>query len=82
MKTGDYPESMKSLVGTRLPPFFKKESEMLKGSYDFIGLNYYTSNYAADAPSLQYVANKSYMTDGLVNQTSVYYYIYSIYTRF
>ncbi|KAG7951401.1 hypothetical protein I3843_12G006000 [Carya illinoinensis] len=70
MTTGDYPETMRTLVGTRLPNFTQNQSEMLKGSYDFIGLNYYTSNYAADAPSYQFIANKSYSTDGLVNQTT------------
>ncbi|KAL6341650.1 hypothetical protein AAG906_032771 [Vitis piasezkii] len=43
---GDYPHSMRSLVGKRLPKFSKEQSEMLKGSYDFLGLNYYTANYA------------------------------------
>ncbi|XP_047309432.1 beta-glucosidase 24-like [Impatiens glandulifera] len=43
---GTYPESMRVLVGKRLPKFRKKQSEMLKGSFDFLGLNYYTSRYA------------------------------------
>ncbi|KAF5459615.1 hypothetical protein F2P56_019551 [Juglans regia] len=70
MKTGDYPKSMRTLVGTRLPNFTQNQSDMLKGSYDFIGLNYYTSNYAANAPSYGSLVNKSYATDGLVNQTT------------
>lgn len=71
MINGDYPTSMRTLVGNRLPNFTKNESALIKGSYDFVGLNYYTANYAADAPSYKYV-NKSYLTDGLVNQTSTY----------
>ncbi|KAL5545021.1 hypothetical protein UlMin_008805 [Ulmus minor] len=43
---GDYPESMKNLVKERLPSFSKKEKELIKGSFDFIGINYYTSRYA------------------------------------
>ncbi|PIA43806.1 hypothetical protein AQUCO_01800092v1 [Aquilegia coerulea] len=43
---GKYPESMKSLVGNRLPNFTREQSDMLKGSCDFLGLNYYTANYA------------------------------------
>uniref|UniRef100_A0A0E0LWQ8 4-hydroxy-7-methoxy-3-oxo-3,4-dihydro-2H-1,4-benzoxazin-2-yl glucosidebeta-D-glucosidase n=1 Tax=Oryza punctata TaxID=4537 RepID=A0A0E0LWQ8_ORYPU len=59
---GEYPATMRRLVGSRLPAFTAEQSEMLRGSFDFIGLNYYTSNYAMAAPS----PNKlqlSYMTD-------------------
>ncbi|XP_039044641.1 beta-glucosidase 12-like [Hibiscus syriacus] len=41
---------MQALVGSRLPKFTKAESKMLKGSIDFLGANYYTSNYEANAP--------------------------------
>ncbi|KAH6812305.1 beta glucosidase 17 [Perilla frutescens var. hirtella] len=44
---GEYPKSMQSLVGSRLPKFTDEQTAMLKGSYDFMGLNYYTGNYAA-----------------------------------
>ncbi|EEF48842.1 beta-glucosidase, putative [Ricinus communis] len=46
---GDYPHTLRSLVGNRLPKFSEEQSEMLKGSIDFLGLNYYTANYAAYA---------------------------------
>ncbi|MCO5585834.1 hypothetical protein L7F22_039767 [Adiantum nelumboides] len=44
---GDYPISMKELVGDRLPTFQQRNSTKapLKGSFDFIGLNHYTTNY-------------------------------------
>ncbi|KAK3038105.1 hypothetical protein RJ639_031659 [Escallonia herrerae] len=45
--TGDYPQSMKEYVGSRLPTFTKLQSEMLRGSFDFLGLNYYTANYVS-----------------------------------
>ncbi|CAN1344090.1 Beta-glucosidase 24 [Linum perenne] len=48
---GDYPQSMKTLVGDRLPTFTADESKQLKGSIDFLGLNYYTAFYAADLPA-------------------------------
>ncbi|ONK58141.1 uncharacterized protein A4U43_C09F8630 [Asparagus officinalis] len=48
---GDYPFIMRLIVGDRLPSFTKKESEMIKGSYDFMGLNYYTSAYARALPT-------------------------------
>ncbi|KAK2984183.1 hypothetical protein RJ640_002913 [Escallonia rubra] len=48
--SGDYPKSMKALVGCRLPKFTPQESRMIKKTYDFIALNYYTANYAMNAP--------------------------------
>ncbi|KAM0939864.1 putative glycosidase [Dioscorea sansibarensis] len=47
---GDYPFIMKALVRDRLPPFTKEESKMVKGSYDFIGINYYTARFASNVP--------------------------------
>lgn len=62
---GDYPSSMRSLVGSRLPKFSTYQAKLLKGSFDFIGLNYYTSSYATNAPELSKV-EPSYNTDALV----------------
>ncbi|GMN57298.1 hypothetical protein TIFTF001_026408 [Ficus carica] len=66
---GDYPYNMKSLVGKRLPKFTKEESKLVKGSFDFLGLNYYTSNYAAHAPRNNPV-NASYTTDAQTTLTT------------
>ncbi|MED6126118.1 Beta-glucosidase 12 [Stylosanthes scabra] len=44
---GKYPRSMQQYVGKRLPKFTEEQSKQLIGSFDFIGVNYYTSNYAA-----------------------------------
>ncbi|XP_050896284.1 cyanogenic beta-glucosidase isoform X1 [Lathyrus oleraceus] len=66
---GNYPKSMQTLVGNRLPKFSKEESDNLKGSFDFLGLNYYSSSYAADAPHLR-EARPYIQTDSLVNTTS------------
>lgn len=60
---GDYPQSMKSLVGDRLPKFSKSESKMLKGSYDFLGINYYTALYAENSHNSTNTVNKSYASD-------------------
>uniref|UniRef100_J3LYU7 4-hydroxy-7-methoxy-3-oxo-3,4-dihydro-2H-1,4-benzoxazin-2-yl glucosidebeta-D-glucosidase n=1 Tax=Oryza brachyantha TaxID=4533 RepID=J3LYU7_ORYBR len=59
---GDYPLNMRNLVGNRLPEFTKEQSEMVKGAFDFIGLNYYSSSYAEDVPP-SYGLNSSYNTD-------------------
>lgn len=42
---GEYPKIMQELVIGGLPKFTPEEKEMVQGSYDFIGLNYYTSRY-------------------------------------
>lgn len=61
---GEYPKSMRTLVGKRLPKFTEEESDLLKGSFDFLGLNYYASSYAKDASDIK-SANLSYSTDSL-----------------
>jgi len=43
---GDYPHSMRSSVRDRLPHFTEKEQQKLVGSYDMIGINYYSSRFA------------------------------------
>jgi len=48
---GDYPQSMRALVGDRLPKFTPEQQEMLRGSHDFFGLNHYTSVFAANVDS-------------------------------
>ena len=70
LTNGDYPHSMRSLVGKRLPKFTREQSKLLIGSFDFIRLNYCTTNYAANAPHLN-ARNASYLTDSLVNLTSI-----------
>ncbi|CAG9333783.1 unnamed protein product [Blepharisma stoltei] len=43
---GRYPTEMSELItGNRLPTFTPEQSALLKGSYDFLGLNYYASGY-------------------------------------
>ncbi|KAM7505748.1 hypothetical protein LguiB_004652 [Lonicera macranthoides] len=67
---GDYPQSMRYLVGSRLPDFTANDIALLKGSYDFLGLNYYTTSYAINAPN-SCGTRPSYLTDSQVNQTCI-----------
>eukprot|EP00249_Psilotum_nudum_P002600 c15718_g1_i3 orf=465-1820(-) len=46
---GDYPASMREMVGDRLPKFGPSEIALVKESFDFIGLNYYTARYVEHA---------------------------------
>ncbi|KAF8049079.1 hypothetical protein N665_2299s0001 [Sinapis alba] len=47
---GRYPKIMRQMVGRRLPKFTPQESKLVKGSLDFLGLNYYVTQYATNAP--------------------------------
>ncbi|KAK1552566.1 hypothetical protein Q3G72_019252 [Acer saccharum] len=67
---GNYPKSMQILVGNRLPKFTESESEFVKSSMDFIGLNYYTATYADNlTSSSSSIDLLSYLTDNHVNLT-------------
>lgn len=68
LANGDYPHSMRSLVGNRLPKFTKEETKLVKGSFDFLGLNYYTAYYAKNVLFPNPV-NTSYSTDSCANLT-------------
>ncbi len=71
LTNGHYPHSMRSHVKNRLPKFTKEQSKLVKGSFDFIGLNYYTANYAAHAPQPKGV-KASFLTDSRANLSSKY----------
>lgn len=67
---GDYPFSMRALVEHRLPQFTLEQSKMIKGSFDFLGLNYYTTNYANSISLLRKV-NVSYDGDVHAFETGI-----------
>ncbi|XP_021804234.1 cyanogenic beta-glucosidase-like, partial [Prunus avium] len=68
LTNGDYPHSMRSNVRERLPKFTKEESKLLKGSFDFIGINYYTARYASNEHDI-ISAHECCLTDPHVNIT-------------
>ena len=51
MVFGDYPETMKTNVGSRLPAFTEDESEQVKGAIDFVGVINYMALYVKDNSS-------------------------------
>lgn len=65
---GDYPAQMKGWLSNRLPAFTKEQSATLKGSYDFIGVNYYTTYYAISVPPPN-AFEMSYEGDNRANYT-------------
>ncbi|XP_027113649.1 beta-glucosidase 12 isoform X2 [Coffea arabica] len=70
LTSGDYPKSMRDKLGGRLPKFTQQQSKLIRGSLDFLGLNYYSSSYAKDIPHATTV-NISYTSDFQVNITSI-----------
>lgn len=48
---GDYPATMRSRVGSRLPKFTEKKAALVNGSLDFMGINHYTTFYTKDDQS-------------------------------
>ncbi|XP_024194832.1 beta-glucosidase 40 [Rosa chinensis] len=62
---GNYPFSMRSRVGSRLPKFSKSESTLIKGSLDFVGINHYTTFYASN-DSIVRLLNDSLSDSGAI----------------
>ncbi|KAL0908140.1 hypothetical protein M5K25_022614 [Dendrobium thyrsiflorum] len=71
IKFGDYPFSMRALVRERLPVFTDEEKKKLKNSYDFIGINYYTSRFARNQTVPANFRPTSYRDDSCVDITVV-----------
>lgn len=67
---GDYPETMRRYVGSRLPKFTAAQSDMVKGSLDFMAINYYTARYVDESSSSSASLNLSYSTDCHCNITT------------
>ncbi|XP_022154063.1 cyanogenic beta-glucosidase-like [Momordica charantia] len=59
---GDYPRSMRFNVKERLPKFTADEVASMIQSFDFIGINYYTANYAKNNPNM-IIPKPSYLND-------------------
>lgn len=49
---GDYPAVMRERLGELLPAFSTQDAALLKGSMDFLALNYYTSDVIRHAPGM------------------------------
>ncbi|XP_076890209.1 beta-glucosidase 22-like isoform X2 [Bidens hawaiensis] len=60
---GDYPEIMKKNAGNRIPNFTKLESERVKGSFDFIGINHYCTVGIKDNPISLEMETRDNMAD-------------------
>ncbi|MCI05149.1 beta-glucosidase 11-like, partial [Trifolium medium] len=54
---------MKRNVGSRLPSFTEKESNLMKSSIDFLGINFYNSFYVKNYPESLNMEDRDYMQD-------------------
>lgn len=65
---GNYPNTMISRVGDRLPRFTQAESALLKGSLDFVGINHYTTFYARNDTSniVGFLLNDAFSDSGAI----------------
>ncbi|KAL5815000.1 hypothetical protein ACOSQ3_025799 [Xanthoceras sorbifolium] len=66
---GDYPRIMREIVKNRLPTFTAEEKKLIKGSFNFIGINYYTARYAKNIPIDLRATPISFTVDESVNLT-------------
>lgn len=52
---GDWPETVKKTIGADLPPLSAEDKRRIKGSLDFLGINYYTGKWVvSDGTALGY----------------------------
>ncbi|XP_025013842.2 beta-glucosidase 11 isoform X2 [Ricinus communis] len=60
---GDYPDTVKKNGGIRLPVFTNYECRMVKGSFDFLGVNHYSTIYVKDNSDTLKSENRDFLAD-------------------
>ncbi|KAF2293521.1 hypothetical protein GH714_002414 [Hevea brasiliensis] len=65
---GRYPRTVRDLIGDRLLKFTDEETQMLRGSYDFVGIQYYTSYFAKPNAAID-PNHRRYKTDSQIIET-------------
>ncbi|KFK42638.1 hypothetical protein AALP_AA1G021300 [Arabis alpina] len=66
---GDYPKTMRTRVGSRLPTFTADEAKQVKGAFDFFGVINYMAVYVKDNSSSQTQDLHDYNTDMALTMT-------------
>ena len=69
---GEYPETIKEIAGSRIPVFTNHESKMVKGSIDFIGVNYYNTYYIKDNSSCWKLEQRDVIADMAVEMLGMF----------
>ncbi|XP_024007504.1 myrosinase isoform X3 [Eutrema salsugineum] len=60
---GKYPDIMRKSLGRKLPDFTEAEAKLVAGSYDFLGLNYYVTQYVQPNNTIVPPENHTAMMD-------------------
>lgn len=60
---GDYPDVMKKNAGSRLLAFSNQKSELLKSSFDFLGVIHYFTSYVKDNSDALKSENRDLIAD-------------------
>ncbi|XP_058083756.1 beta-glucosidase 22-like isoform X3 [Magnolia sinica] len=60
---GDYPETMRKIAGSKIPAFTKHQSEQIMNSFDFFGINHYSSVSVSDKPNSLKVEERDHEAD-------------------
>ncbi|KAL6339797.1 hypothetical protein AAG906_034883 [Vitis piasezkii] len=68
---GDYPDIVKKRAGTRIPSFTEDESKQVKGSFDFIGINHYTSVHIKNNPMKLNMDYRDFNADVAVDMIAI-----------
>lgn len=81
---GDYPKRMKEIAGTKIPSFTENQSIQLKGSIDFIALNYYASVFVSNDPlpkegPQDFISDMSALLSAFKNETPIGQFIPSVF---
>ncbi|GLJ30673.1 hypothetical protein SUGI_0607380 [Cryptomeria japonica] len=66
---GNYPSEMRERLGLRLPTIDSEMSGKLAGSFDFIGINQYTTLYASTTPTPSLDSTTRFYADSMVYLT-------------
>ncbi|XP_068487271.1 beta-glucosidase 11-like [Phaseolus vulgaris] len=68
---GDYPDTMRKNAGSRLPSFTKEESNLIRNSIDFLGVNFYFSFYVKNNPGNLQNEDRDFIADIAVESERV-----------
>ncbi|XP_002523071.2 beta-glucosidase 11 [Ricinus communis] len=68
---GDYPDTVKKNAGLRLPSFTDHESKVIRGSFDFIGVNHYVTALVKDNPASLNLEHRDYQADMAIELITV-----------
>ncbi|KAK6269348.1 hypothetical protein POUND7_007552 [Theobroma cacao] len=70
---GDYPDAMKKFAGSRMPSFTNHESELVRGSFDFLGVMHYSTFNVQDSPGSLELKQRDFDMDIAASISSMFF---------